>query len=127
MTAWKRFGAVEVIRAAQTVVRNDAEPMAIPWEEFTEEGAVRGLMVQEGFAERDVKVWEKEVVVKQGMEEMEGLKGFLVNGELTKAARKGWSVEEEGRWEAAVEEALMREVERHKGVLFEAWVLVGKK
>ena len=124
---WKRFGAAEVIHAAQRLVKGDAaELMPVPWGGFMREGVVRDLVVQAGFKEEGVMVEERGVVVKG--EELEGLRGFLL-GEFTRGARSGWSLEEEEEagWEGAVDRVLEGERERFGGVRFEAWVVLARK
>jgi hypothetical protein len=40
---------------------------------------------------------------------------------------EGWTDEEKIRWPAAVNEAVRREVEQFRGILFEAWTAIAYK
>lgn len=53
-------------------------------------------------------------------------KSLLWNG-IRDSMTVGWSDEEKGRWPAAVEEAIQKEIEQYGGVLFEAWTAIAQK
>jgi ubiquinone/menaquinone biosynthesis C-methylase UbiE len=124
LLTWRRFGAGEVARAAQKLVRPDLPPMAIPHEEFMTEGVLAELTVEAGFEEGDVTVSSKKVVVEG--KDLDGLREFFL-GDHTKPARSGWSEEEVARWPEAVDRTVQAEIAAHGGVLFESWVVLAKK
>ena len=124
LLTWRRFGAGEVIHAAQRLVRPDLMPMAIPNKEFMCEGVLAEMVVKAGFSEEKVKVLEKKVVVKG--QDLEGLKGFFLS-DFTKPARNGWTEQEVAQWPEAIEQAVQDEISREGGVLFEVWVVLATK
>lgn len=125
LTTWKRFGASQVIHAAQALVRPDLPPMALPHPEFLQQGVLEKTAVEAGFARDAIQVKEESIVVS-GLELDEGLKKFIL-GDFTRPARQGWSDEEVGRWPDAVEQAIQEEIEAFGGIKFEAWVVITKK
>jgi ubiquinone/menaquinone biosynthesis C-methylase UbiE len=121
---WRRFGAGEVIRAAQRMVRPDLPPMAIPREEFIAEGVLAEMVFRAGFKDENVAVSSRKVVVKG--DDLDGLRGFFL-GDHARPARSGWSEEQEARWPELVDRAVQAEIAAHGGVLFESWVTLAKK
>lgn len=126
VTTWKRFPMTVVVRRAQALVRPDLPPMPSPGEQFLNEGVLKQALVEGGFAEDKIAVVSEELVIKEGSEEIGGLRGFLL-GPFMKRARNGWTEDEEERWPEVVEEAIKEEVERFGGIKFEAWVAMATK
>ena len=121
---WRRFGAGEVIAAAQRMVRPALPAMAIPHKEFMDEGVLEELVVKSGFDKAKVAVKSEKHVVMG--ENLAGVREFCL-GDHSKPARSGWSQEEAARWPEVVDRAFQAEVEAHGGVLFEYWVILAKK
>ncbi|KAK3381687.1 hypothetical protein B0H63DRAFT_476378 [Podospora didyma] len=126
LLTWRRWGAGEIVHAAQRIVRPDLPVMKIPGREFMDEGVLEKLTVEAGFERTKITVLEKTLLVKEDGEEMAGLKEFLV-GVATGPAKIGWTEEEAARWPEAVEQAVRDEVRVHGGVLFQAWVVLARK
>ncbi|KAF1807870.1 S-adenosyl-L-methionine-dependent methyltransferase [Eremomyces bilateralis CBS 781.70] len=122
VTVWKRFGAAEIIHAAQKKVRADSEPMKVPRTEFMHDGFVAEMVRATGFI--DVKQ-EVVSVICEG-DEIDGLRGFMLS-DFTRSAKEGWNDQEIASWPAAVNEAVKEEVSREGGVKFEAWAVTGKR
>ncbi|KAB5583582.1 S-adenosyl-L-methionine-dependent methyltransferase [Coniochaeta sp. 2T2.1] len=121
---WRRFGAGELMRAAQGLVRPDLPPIFIPHEEFMREGYLSHMMVEAGFEEGKVTTLSKRLAVTG--ENLEGLRQF-VSGDFSESAKKGWTEEEVARWPEAIGRAMEAEVAAHGGLLFEAWVVLATK
>ncbi|KAK3366287.1 S-adenosyl-L-methionine-dependent methyltransferase [Lasiosphaeria ovina] len=124
LLTWRRFGAGEVVRAAQALVRPDLPPMAYPHPEFWQPGVLAALAVEAGFDEANVTVLEKSVAVGPGPQ-LDGLRGFWAS-DFVKPARVGWTDEEVARWPAAVEQAVQAEIDARGGVLFQAYVVLAR-
>lgn len=123
VTCWRRFGVGEVIHAAQELVRPDLPKMPTVGPEFLEEGMLARVVAEGGF--EDMQDVSQELLVREG-ENMDGLRDFMLSP-FTERAREGWTAEEEGRWEDAVDRALREEVRRFGGVKFEAWAVLATK
>ncbi|KAK3314441.1 S-adenosyl-L-methionine-dependent methyltransferase [Apodospora peruviana] len=124
LLTWRRFGAAEVIRAAQEMVRPDLPPIFVPREEFTREGVLADLAVDAGFNKEKMTVLSKRVVVTG--DDLDNLSEFFP-GLISEPARKGWTEQERARWPEVVDKAIQGEVEEYGGVLFEAWVVLAWK
>lgn len=125
LLTWKRFGAGEVVHAAQALVRPDLPPMAVPHPEFAKEGFLQQSAADAGFSSDKIQYTERQTVVS-GPELEQGLRGFLLS-DFTLPARRGWTEEEVARWPQAVDEVIQQEVKNFGGVRFEAWVVLAKK
>ena len=125
LLTWKRFGAGEIVHAAQALVRPDLPPMKIPHPEFFREGVLKESAIEAGFDTSTIQVSQQDVVVR-GPELDNGLKNFLL-GDFTRPARAGWTEEEAGRWPEVVNQAIQNESAVHGGVKFETWVVLAKK
>lgn len=125
LTCWKRFGVACILHRAQSLIRPDLPPLKIPGPEFLEEGELENVCYEAGFDKSRVDVVAVEQLVTEGPD-MQGLKSFMM-GDLTCAARKGWTREEVGRWPQALERAVAEEVRKHGGIKFEAWVALAQK
>ncbi|KAB5585548.1 S-adenosyl-L-methionine-dependent methyltransferase [Coniochaeta sp. 2T2.1] len=121
---WRRFGAGELMRAAQRLVRPDLPPIFIPHEEFMREGYLSRMMVEAGFEEGKVTTLSKRLAVTG--EDLEGLRQF-VSGDFSGSAKKEWTEEDVARWPEAIGRAMEAEVAAHGGLLFEAWVVLATK
>lgn len=128
VTAWKRFGVGAVMTRAQRLVKGEGFEGAMKQVgvQFDEEGVLARWMEEAGWEVGKIKTVEERVVVREGSGEMAGLREFLM-GELSAPARKGWSEEEVGRWEGAVDEAIKGEVGEFGGILMDAWVVLARK
>ena len=124
LLTWKRFGASQVIHAAQRLVRPDGALMALPGKHFMDEGVLAQTARDAGFDAAAMQVLEKTVLVRG--EQLEGLKSFFFS-DFTKPARKEWTPEEEARWPEVLEQALKEETDKYGGVKFEVWVVLCKK
>lgn len=122
---WKRFGAGDIVHAAQALIRPDLPPMRVPHPEFFQEGVLRDSVIEAGFDPSAVHVSEQSVVVR-GPELDDGLKQFLL-GDLTRPARAGWTEEEVGRWPEAMDKAIQDEAALHGGIKFDTWVVLATK
>ncbi|RBR22077.1 uncharacterized protein FIESC28_04582 [Fusarium coffeatum] len=125
ISCWKRFGAGQLIHAAQAIVRPDLPPLKMPHPEFLEEGVLEKTTAEAGFDSSKFKLLEKSVVVS-GSELNDGLKLFML-GPLMAPARAGFTEEDEKKWPGAVDEVIKKEVETYGGVRFDAWVLLAQK
>ncbi|KAJ4022497.1 hypothetical protein NW752_000298 [Fusarium irregulare] len=125
ISCWKRFGAGQLIHAAQAVVRPDLPPLKMPHPEFFREGVLEKTTAEAGFDSSKFKLLEKTVVVS-GSELDAGLKLFML-GPLMAPARAGFTEEDEKKWPGAVDEVIKKEVETYGGVRFDAWVLLAQK
>lgn len=125
LLTWKRFGAGEVVHAAQAMVRPELPPMKVPHSEFLEEGVLRDSAVEAGFDASAIHVSQQSLVVN-GPNLDNGLKNFLL-GDFTRPARAGWTEEEAGRWPEVIGKAIQNELELYGGVKFESWVVIAKK
>ncbi|KAK0703215.1 hypothetical protein B0T26DRAFT_815321 [Lasiosphaeria miniovina] len=119
-----RFGAGEIVRATQALVRPDLPPMAYPHPEFWQPGVLAALAVEAGFNDANVTVLEKSVVVGP-RPQLDGLRGFWAS-DFVKTARVGWTDEEVARWPAAVKQAVWAEIDARGGVLFQAYVVLAR-
>lgn len=124
LLTWRRFGASEVIRAAQKMVRPDLPPIFVPREEFTREGVLADLAVDAGFGKEKMTVLSKALAVTG--DNLDNFREFFP-GLISEPARKGWTEEEKARWPEVIEKAIQGEIEEHGGVLFEAWVVLARK
>jgi SAM-dependent methyltransferase len=124
LVTFKRFGAAEVMRAAQKMVRPDLPPMFVPREEFMQEGVLADLAVEAGFDREKMSMSSRRVVVAG--EDLDNLRSFFP-GLISQPARKGWTEEENARWPEVIEEAVQGEIKQYGGVLFEAWVVLARK
>lgn len=125
LLVWKRFGAGEVIHAAQALVRPDLPPMRIPNPQFQEEGYLQKLAAEAGFEPSRMKMSCWTVVVK-GPELDDGLRKFILS-DFTRPARAGWTDEEVDRWPEAVDQVVQKEIDAYGGVKFESWVVLASK
>jgi ubiquinone/menaquinone biosynthesis C-methylase UbiE len=121
---WKRFAMVNMIHAAQAMVRPELPPMKLPHPEFLEEGVLAKAVVEAGFQESKMKVWDQTLFASGT--DVEDLNVFLL-GQFTNPARRGWSDEEDARWPEVVKKAVEEEVATHGGVKWESWVVVATK
>lgn len=124
LLTWKRFGFGATIQAAQRLVRPDLPQMPIPGSHFINEGVLVELVIKAGFSAAKVQVERDETVRKGG--DLEGMKEFML-ADFSKMATRGWTDEDMGRWPAAVDEAIQREVEEYGGIRFEAWTVIAHK
>ena len=122
VSIWKRFGAAEVIHAAQKSVRADSELMKVPKSEFMQEGYLSNLITTVGFKSVETNVVS---VVCKG-EEIEGLRSFVL-GDFTRVARAQWTEAEQVQWPDAVDRAIQDETSKFGGIRFDAWVVTGRK
>ncbi len=125
ISCWKRFGAGEVVAAAQALVRPDLPSIPICGPEWFEEGVLAGKMAEAGFEKGNIQTLREDITIGEG-EGVEGLKSLFL-GPLMKRAREKWTEEEEARWPEVVEEAIKGEVERFGGVKFESWFVLAIK
>lgn len=125
LLVWKRFGAGEVIHAAQALVRPDLPPMKIPNPQFFEEGYLQKISAEAGFDPSKMQLSQWTIIVK-GPELDDGLKKFILS-DFTRPARAGWTDEEVSRWPEAVDKAIQKEVDAYGGVKFESWVVLASK
>ncbi|KAH8888035.1 S-adenosyl-L-methionine-dependent methyltransferase [Thozetella sp. PMI_491] len=125
LLVWKRFGAGEVIHAAQALVRPDLPPMKVPHPEFLQEGVLEKHAVEAGFNPSGIKVLQRSLAVS-GPELEEGLKPFML-GDFTKLARAGWTEDEASRWPEVIDQVVKKELDAYGGVKFEAWIVLAKK
>ncbi|KAF5662214.1 methyltransferase type 11 [Fusarium heterosporum] len=125
ISCWKRFGAGQLIHAAQAHVRPDLPPLKMPHPEFLNYGVLEKTVAEAGFDSSKFKLLEKSIVVS-GPDLDDGLKKFML-GDLMRPARSGFTEEEEKKWPEAVEEVLKKEVEACGGIKFQAWVLLAQK
>ncbi|KAJ4313206.1 hypothetical protein N0V84_009532 [Fusarium piperis] len=125
LLVWKRFGAGEVIHAAQALVRPDLPPMKVPNPQFQEDGYLQKLAAEAGFDPHKMQMSSWTVIVK-GPELDDGLKKFIL-GDFTRPALAGWTDEEVGRWPEAVDKVIQKEIDAYGGVKFESWVVLASK
>lgn len=122
---WKQNGWYSVIHPAQNLVRADLPLHISSAFDFSEEGVLVEFVVEAGFSEGNVEVIIERTVRKgEHIDEMK--KSLLWNG-IRDSMTVGWSDEEKGRWPAAVEEAIQKEIEQYGGVLFETWTAIAQK
>ncbi|KAL9052900.1 MAG: hypothetical protein Q9162_005126 [Coniocarpon cinnabarinum] len=122
VTAWKRFGASELIHAAQKKVRATAEPMKVPKAEYMREGYLQDVISKTGFK----AVHTDSVSILCQGEEIEGIRDFIL-GDFTRSVRQDWTEEEKSRWPRVVQEVVQDEVASYGGIRFDAWVVTGTK
>ncbi|KAJ3463276.1 hypothetical protein MRS44_008062 [Fusarium solani] len=125
LLVWKRFGAGEVIHAAQALVRPDLPPMKVPNPQFFEEGYLQKISAEAGFDPSKMQLSQWTIIVK-GPELDDGLKKFILS-DFTRPARAGWTDEEVSRWPEAVDKAIQKEIDAYDGVKFESWVVLASK
>ncbi|KAL6243691.1 hypothetical protein RBB50_009124 [Rhinocladiella similis] len=132
VTCWKRFGASELLSAAQRVVMGDEwerrhrVPVAGP--QYFEKGYLAKLVRDAGFEGAGmVETVEVRKTVEEGGEDWDGLYEFLTTSSLSVAATKGWSDDQAARWPEAVKTAMNSEKEQFGGLLFEAWAVIARK
>ena len=107
--AWKRNGWYPVIHHAQNLVRADLPLHISSALDFSAEGVLLEFVVEAGFSEGNVEaIIERTVRKGEHIDEMK--KSLLWNG-IWDSMTVGWTDEEKGRWPAAVEEAIQKEVE----------------
>ena len=125
VSTWKRFAVIEVVHRAQKLIRPDLPLMKVPQPGFMREGYLKEKMIEAGLAADKVKVVQRSATIRG--EDRDGLVKFM-KGDFTKPARAGWTEEELGRWNNAVDEAVEEEQKANEyGVRFEAWVALATK
>lgn len=122
VSIWKRFGAASLIHAAQKLVRADSKLMQIPKAELMQNGFLENMVANAGFKSVETRV----VSVTCTGQEVEGLRSFILS-DFTRTVREPWTEAEQAYWPKAVDRVIQEEVEQYGGVLFEAWVVVGRK
>jgi hypothetical protein len=93
--------------------------------DLSSEGVLFEFVFEAGFSEAKVGVGEERTVRKG--EHMEEMKKFFLWDGIQTMMTEGWTDKEKGRWPAAVDEAIRREVEQYGGILFEAWTAIAGK
>ena len=125
LLAWKRSGSCSVIHQAQSLVRPDLPLEIFSSLDFSGESVLFRFVVEAGFSEAKVEVRQERTVRKA--EHIEEMKKLILWDGFRDAMTKGWTDEEKGKWPAAVEEAIQKDVEQYGGVLFEAWTATAYK
>jgi hypothetical protein len=115
----------DILRRTQSLIRPDLPRLELPGAEFLEEGELESVCYEAGFEKSRVDVVVEEVLVTEGPD-MQGLRSFMT-GDLTCAARKGWTREEIREWPEVLERVMEEEVHQHGGIKFEAWVVLAQK
>lgn len=124
LLTWKRFGFGSTVHVAQRLVRPDLPPMPIPGSQFMNPGVLAELVIKAGFSETKIHVSQDETVRKD--EDLDGMRQFML-ADFSRMATKDWTEEERGRWPAAVNEAIQKEVEQYGGIQFESWTIIAHK
>ncbi|KAK9419510.1 putative Methyltransferase type 11 domain-containing protein [Seiridium unicorne] len=125
VTCWRRFAPMFIVHAAQKKIRPDLPLMPTPSPEFSEEGVLRKVVEERGFAKNDITMVDRALVVADA-ENIAGLT-MLMSGPMMSRAREGYSEEEESRWIESVNQSVKEEVEQFGGIRFEAYVLLATK
>ncbi|TVY80523.1 Glandicoline B O-methyltransferase roqN [Lachnellula suecica] len=125
VTCWRRFAPVFIVRAAQQKIRPDLPLMLTPGPEFCEEGVLRKVVEEGGFANDNITMDDKILVVDDD-ENIAGLT-MLMTGPLMSKAREGYTEEEEAGWPGAVSQAVKEEVAQFGGIRFEVYILLASK
>lgn len=126
ITAWKRFAAGEVVRAAQQKVAPGRSAVPYPHEEVNDGEFVMDLLMKAGFDRERIRIMQRQEIVKE-KDDVEGLRGFLLSEMITGLAHRGWEEEEKGKWEGAADEALKEEIAENGGMRFECFAVMGQK
>ncbi|KAI1074599.1 S-adenosyl-L-methionine-dependent methyltransferase [Whalleya microplaca] len=124
-TCWRRFAPMYIVHAAQKKIRPDLPLMPTPNPQFYEEGVLRKVVEEGGFA-RDSTTMVDKVLVVSDDENIAGLT-MLMSGPLMSKAREGYTEEEESRWAESVSQSVKEEIEQFGGIRFEAYVLLATK
>ncbi|KAH0255613.1 S-adenosyl-L-methionine-dependent methyltransferase, partial [Aureobasidium melanogenum] len=119
---WKRFTVKDIIHKAQISIRPDSKLFNMPKAEFLNDGVLRDLMLEAGFAKADQYV-ETTIITDDAIE---GLREFMC-GNFTASARGGWTEEEAAKWPAAIDAAIEEEKANYGGIKMEAWMVVARK
>ena len=115
------------MHAAQKRIKGDAaQLMKQPNTQWTDEGYLSEKMVEAGWKRDRVTVFTTRVEVSGN--DLEGLRGFMC-GDFTRIARDGWTEDEKGRWQEAIDEAIedVKIKEGTEGLPVEAWVVVAER
>ncbi|KAJ5381889.1 uncharacterized protein N7496_004317 [Penicillium cataractarum] len=124
LLTWKRFGFGSTVHVAQSLVRPDLPPIPIAGSQFMNPRVLAELVIKAGFSETTMHVNQDGTVRKD--EDLEGMRQFML-ADVSKMATKDWTEEERGRWPAAINEAIQREVEQYGGIQFESWTIIARK
>lgn len=119
---WKRFTVKDIIHKAQISIRSDSKLFNMPRAEFLDDGVLRDLMLEAGFAKADQYV--ETTIIRD--DAIEGLREFM-GGNFTASARSGWTEEEAAKWPAAIDVAIEEEKASYGGIKMEAWMVVARK
>lgn len=125
ITCWRRFAPMFIVHAAQRKIRPDLPLMPTPNPKFFEEGVLQQVIEEAGFVKENIKSFEKELIVSDD-ENLAGLTA-LMSGPMMAKAREGYSKEEETMWVETINQSVKEEVERFRGIRFEAYVLLATK
>lgn len=125
VTCWRRFAPMFIVHAAQKKIRPDLPLMPTPSPEFYEEGVLRKLVEENGFAKSHITVVDKILVVADD-EKIAGLT-MLMSGPLMAKARDNYTDEEQAKWTESISLSVKEEIEQFGGIRFEAYVLLATK
>ncbi|KAI0401755.1 hypothetical protein F4802DRAFT_401801 [Xylaria palmicola] len=125
ITCWRRFAPMYIVHAAQQKIRPDLPLMPTPSPEFYEQGVLRKVVEENGFATDKIVVVEKTLLVT----EEENIAGLttLMSGDMMAKAREGYTEEQKSKWGESVQQSVKEEIEKFGGIRFEAYVLLATK
>ncbi|KAI0156142.1 hypothetical protein BJ166DRAFT_594339 [Pestalotiopsis sp. NC0098] len=125
ITCWRRFAPRLVIHAAQTKIRPDLPLMPTPRPEYSEEGVLQKVIIDNGFSKENVQSFQRELIVSD-VQNIAGLTG-LMSGPLMLRARQEYTIEEEAIWPKTIKECVDEEVKLFGGIRFEFYAVLATK
>ncbi|KAK5632206.1 hypothetical protein RRF57_007920 [Xylaria bambusicola] len=125
-TCWRRFAPVRIVHSAQEKIHPGRSlPMPMPNPQFLEEEVLQKVVEEGGFAEDNIKVIDKTLLIKDD-ENIAGLTTFM-SGPMMAKAREGYTEAEELRWATEVKTSVTEEIKEYGGIKFEAYILLATK